>query len=38
MITRPRLMHALQGDPELSLAMLESLARMLRRVDHSLRR
>lgn len=38
MITRAQLMRVLDSDPELSLALLESLARMLRRVDRSLAR
>jgi CRP-like cAMP-binding protein len=37
-MTRARFMKALAADPELSMAVLESLARMLRRVDRSLAR
>lgn len=38
MLSRNNFMKALEKDPEMSMALLESLARMLRRVDRSLGR
>jgi CRP-like cAMP-binding protein len=37
-ISRRNFLKTLERDPELSMTLLESLARMLRRVDRSLRR
>ncbi len=37
-MTRPAFMRALEKDPPLTMALLENLARMIRRVDRSLDR
>ena len=38
MMTRPHFLAVLEDDPQISVALMESLARMIRRVDRSLAR
>jgi CRP/FNR family transcriptional regulator, cyclic AMP receptor protein len=38
MMTRPNFLTVLEDDPQISIALMESLARMIRRVDRSLAR